>query len=270
MVVGNSRRSFDRAIRLALFALAILTAGFPGAGAIGVAHAQSAPPAAPPAAAAPEADAAKSQRALLANLVLLRGRLIAGRELYQFAGNREAALRHLGPNLNSRMAGIEKGVGKDGAKKLQDAVNALNEVAKAGGDFAAFEKAYDAAVDASLRLHGAITEGRLQQPRFVLAAIADVVDHAAEDYAAAVKDGKVVVIKEYEEVFGYNLAAVHQWQRVAANHKIATTKGAAGVLEDMERLARAVPSPVPLAALYLTPAEMTKLARHLKSQVAVQ
>ncbi|MCC7047753.1 MAG: hypothetical protein IT562_13650 [Alphaproteobacteria bacterium] len=245
-----------------MFALALLTAGFLGTGAVGMAQAQSAPPAA--------ADAAKSQRALLSNLVLLRGRLIAGRELYQFAGNREAALRHLGPNLNSRMAGIEKVVGKDGVKKLQGAVNALNEVAKAGGDFAAFEKAYDAAVEASLRLHRAITDGRLDQPGFVLATIADVVDHAAEDYAAAVKDGKVVVTKEYEEVFGYNLAAVHLWQRVAANHRVATTKRAAAVLEDMERLARAVPSPVPLTALYLTPAEMTKLAQHLRSQAAVQ
>ena len=56
---------------------------------------------------APAVDQAKNQRAFLGNLVLLRGRLLTARELYQFAGQRETALRHLGPNLNSRMANIE-------------------------------------------------------------------------------------------------------------------------------------------------------------------
>lgn len=215
-------------------------------------------------------DAAKNQRAFLGNLVLLRGRLLTARELYQFAGQRETALRHLGPNLNSRMANIEKGIGKDNAKPLQDAINALDAVAKAGGGFAAFEDAYNTAMGESLKLDGAVTEGRLDQPGFVLATIVDVVEHAAEDYTAAVKDGKVVVPKEYEEVFGYNLAAVRQWQRVIANPQNAQAKGVAAVAEDMALLARAVPSPVPLTALYVTPAQMNKLAAHLKSQIATQ
>ena len=206
------------------------------------------------------ADPATAQRALLVNLVQLRGRLITGRELYLFAGDRKLAARHLGPNLNGRMAKIEEVLGKPGAKPLQDAVDSLDAVAKSGGDFAAFEAAYAKAMEASFKAEHAITDNRLASPEFVLAAIADAVEHSAEDYDAAIKDGKVAVPKEYEEVYGYNLAAVRLWQRLGL-------KASPALQQDLALLERAVPSPVPLTRLYVTPEAMAKLAARIRAQV---
>jgi len=211
------------------------------------------------------ADPATAQRALLVNLVQLRGRLITGRELYLFAGDRKLAARHLGPNLNGRMAKIEEVLGKPGAKPLQDAIDALaavakSGVAKSGGDFAAFEAAYAKAMEASFKAEHAITDNRLASPEFVLAAIADAVEHSAEDYDAAIKDGKVAVPKEYEEVYGYNLAAVRLWQRLGL-------KASPALQQDLALLERAVPSPVPLTRLYVTPEAMAKLAARIRAQV---
>ena len=247
---GSAIRNWAVAAALLLTALAL-----PGAG---IEPARAQPGA--PAQLAQAVDPVKAQRALLANLVLLRGRLITGRELYQFAGNRALAARHLGANLNSRMAQIEPVLSKAGAKPLQDAIDALAAVAKSGGDFAAFEAGYARVMDETVKAEGAVTDGRLASPEFVLSAVAEVVEHAAEDYDAAVKDGKVAVPKEYEEVFGYNLAVVRTWQRL-------NLKASPALQQDLALLERAVPSPVPLTALYVTPAAMAKLAARLRAQV---
>src|ERR1051325_405198 len=78
-------------------------------------------------------ERALADRTSLNDLIRLRGRMIAARDLYLFVGDRASALNHLGPNLNSRMAGLEKLLGKDGARPLQQAEDEIYAVAQAGG-----------------------------------------------------------------------------------------------------------------------------------------
>jgi hypothetical protein len=67
---------------------------------------------------------------------------------------------------------------------------------------------------ATMRAEGAIKGGRLNRPEFVLRVFTEVVSYASEDYTVTVKDGKVTIIKEYEEAFGYNQAAVRFIERI--------------------------------------------------------
>lgn len=240
--------------------LAVLTAlvwaagALPGAGGPGGAQA---------------ADAASEEVAqgeFYYNLVLLRGRLAVGRELYLFVGDKKTAIGHFGPNLNARMAALEKLIGADGAKPLQEAINALDAAAKAEADFAAFEVAYAKTLGETHKAEAAITGGRLGKPGFVMNVLADVIAHGAEDYAAGVRDGKVAVLKEYQEVYGYNRAVVQEWQRFVETPAGKAFKGAASLRQDMGALESAVPSPVPLASLYTTAERLLAIAERLRVQ----
>jgi len=202
-------------------------------------------------------------RMLVADLVLLRGRLIAGRELYLFVNDRAAALRHLGPALNSRMASIEKHARPRDAKAIQASVDALFEVANRGGGFEPFESAYRKAIAATLGAEASIGAERLAAPGFAIGVFLDVVAHAAEDYDAAVKDGKVVVIKEYEEVYGYNASAVRFLER-AMRSSASPPPRSPTLLEDVARIERAVPSPVPLTKITVTPEAFSAIVARLR------
>jgi hypothetical protein len=214
------------------------------------------------------ADAAAEETAqgeFYYNLVLLRGRLAAGRELYLFVGDKKSAMIHFGPNVNARMANIEKLVGENGAKPLQDAINAHDALAKTDPTFAAFEAAYVKVVAETHKVESAITGGRLAKPAFVMNVLADVIAHAAEDYAAGVKDGKVTIMKEYQEIYGYNRAVVEELRRFVETPGGKALKDSASLRQDIGALEAAVPSPVPLVSLYTTDERLVEIANHLRA-----
>ena len=218
------------------------------------------------ASAAPDARAQApkaAETALVGDLVLLRGRLIAARELYLFVHDKDAAMRHLGSQLNGRIASIERNGGRPSdAKAVQAAVGALTKVVEAGGGFNAFEAAYGRAMAATIRAEGAVPKDRLASPAFVIAVLAEVVDHAAGDYKVAVKDGKIGILKEYEEIFGYDIAAVRFARRLGGKGgPLASPR----MREDLAMLERAVPSPVPPTSFATTQETFSAIAERLKA-----
>ena len=203
------------------------------------------------------ADAPKDNE-FLENLTLLKGRVEAARELVRLGSGDLALKRHLGPNLNARVGKLEP---EFEARKIALPKAELDALVGAATSKDAFEPAAVKALAAIDAAAAQIPAASLKSPKFLGSVLAALVEHSAEDYKAAVIDGKIAVIKEYEEVYGYDKAMVALW---GARVKPALGEAApAGLAANMERLASAVPSPVPPATILTLPPAYAALAKEI-------
>jgi hypothetical protein len=206
------------------------------------------------------AQDAPNDQALLENLTLLRGRLETARELIRLGHGDIALKRHLGDNLNGRVASIESEVQ---ARKLQPIEPEMKALAPEAGNAATFDVAF-AKVNASLaKIEGAIPAEKLASPKFLAGVLSNVVAHAAVDYRAGVKDGKIVIIKEYEEIFGYDRAVVALWK---ARLQPALGAKSPELADAFTKLSAAVPSPVPPEKIELTPEAFEAISMTVKAE----
>lgn len=206
------------------------------------------------------ADGAPNDAKLLENIVLLKGRLETARELIRIGKSDIALKRHLGENLNSRVAKIEP---EFEARKLKTINQELKGLVDGVASLGRYEAALAKITTALATIEATIPVQKLASPKFLADVLSKVVAHAAEDYHAGVKDGKVDVIKEFEEVFGYDRAAVALW-KMRLEPALA---GRSPILADaFNKLSSAVPSPVPPANIDMTPATFDTLSASISAE----
>ena len=203
------------------------------------------------------ADAPKDNE-FLENLTLLKGRVEAARELVRLGSGDLALKRHLGASLNARVGKLEP---EFEARKIALPKAELDALVGAAASKDAFAPAAVKALVAIDAAAAQIPAASLKSPKFLGSVLAGLVEHAAVDYKAAVADGKVAVIKEFEEVYGYDKAMVALW---SAHVKPALGEASpAGLAANMEKLAAAVPSPVPPATIVTLPPAYAALAKEI-------
>jgi hypothetical protein len=205
-------------------------------------------------------DAAPNDQALLENLTLLRGRLETARELIRLGNGEFAVKRHLGDNLNGRVASIEAEIK---ARKLQPIEDGLKPLVAAAGSVDTYDAALAKVTPLLTKVENAIPADKLASPKFLATVLSNVVAHAATDYRAGVKDGKVAIIKEYEEIFGYDRAVIALWK---ARLQPALAGKSSAFADAFTKLAAAVPSPVPPAKIELTPEAFEAISTTIKAE----
>ncbi len=205
-------------------------------------------------------DAAPNDQALLENVTLLRGRLETARELIRLGKGDLALKRHLGDNLGGRVANLEPEIK---ARKLQAFDNELQGLVAAAGSVESYDAALAKVTPLLTKLESAIPQQKLASPKFLAGVLSDIVAHAAVDYRASVKDGKVGIIKEYEEVFGYDRVTVALWK---ARLEPALGGKSPALADAFAKLSAALPSPVPPSKVELTPDAFEAISATIKAE----
>jgi hypothetical protein len=206
------------------------------------------------------ADEVGNDQALLENVLLLRGRLEAARELIRLGQSDIALKRHLGDNLNGRVASIEPELK---ARKLPAFDNELKGLVAAAGSIESYDAALAKVTPLLAKVENSIPAQKLASPKFLAGVLSNVVAHAAVDYRAGVKDGKIVIIKEYEEIFGYDRAAVALWK---ARLEPALGGKSPTLADAFAKLSAAVPSPLPPGNIALTPDGFDAISATIKGE----
>jgi hypothetical protein len=212
-----------------------------------------------PAMAAAE-DTVPNDQALLENVLLLQGRLETARELIRLGKSDLALKRHLGDNLNGRVAAIEPEIK---ARKLQPIEAEMKVLVPAAASVEKFDAALAKVTPLLAKVENAIPQQKLASPKFLADVLSGVVAHAAVDFRAGVKDGKIEIIKEYEEIFGYDRAAVALWK---ARLEPALAGKSAALADAFAKLSAAVPSPVPPSKIEMTPNAFDAISATIKAE----
>jgi len=202
-------------------------------------------------------------QALLENLTQLKGRLETARELVRLGKSDFAVERHLGKNLGGRYARIAPELE---ARKLPGFEDDLEKIVADAKSSASFDPALDKIIAKIDAVENSIPADKLKSPKFLGAVLVALVEHSAIDYEAALADGKIKIVKEFEEVYGYDRATLALWNKrlkPALGDKASPALAAA-----FAKLEKAVPSPVAPAKIDLTPAAFNEIAATIKTEAA--
>lgn len=187
-------------------------------------------------------DPATDEVAFLTQLLLTKGHLRVGVELYR-QGAFEMADRHMKHPHDELYAELEPAFAARGLTGFADELTALADGVEGRQSVDRVDAAYVTVVAAIDRLTGTGAEPS-REARDVAQVIANLIRTAADEYAVGVQDNRVVEPQEYQDAWGFTQVAIEQAGGLA---KRGGPVGdvAADIETRIESLAPAWPSIVP-------------------------
>jgi hypothetical protein len=199
--------------------------------------------------------------ALVGRLLMVKGHLRIGRELWDAGAKPEGGTHFLHP-LVELWGDIEPELAPRGVKSFKPDLEALAETADKGGDIAARFKTAVGEIDGAIKRAGAAVR---KSPAALFDVTLRIVKTIAHEYGNGFEDGKIIAPVEYQDSRGFGLAL-----RVflSANAAVMKKKDAAawGVLQkQVAAILAATPRPVPAEKAEVSPAMMQQAVARLEA-----
>ncbi len=197
--------------------------------------------------------------ALQGRLLLVRGHVRVGRELVAL-GKYDDAMPHFHHPIEEIYTKIQAPLtlrGVTGFKASLDAASkaVMDKAPKAQAE-AAIARVDKAVAAASAK----IPPKTANQPSFVFAVVAGLLQSAAGEYAEAVKDGKFAAVVEYQDGRGFLMEARDYFKAHQAILKKKDAEGSQRLAELLTQMAPIWPEVMPPAAPVMGPGEVQALA----------
>ncbi|NJM62598.1 MAG: helix-hairpin-helix domain-containing protein [Oscillatoriales cyanobacterium RU_3_3] len=201
----------------------------------------------------------------MTKLGLMKGHLIVAKELLD-AGKIDQAEPHIGHPVEEIYADVEDQLNerkipefKNTLIKLQDLVKAgAKDPAQVSAEFDTSMKAVDAAIVA-------LPEAQRKDPKFVMQVINGLLEAANSEYGAAVADGKISAIIEYQDSRGFVIYAEMLYKEIAEQVAKTSPEIDKAIVANMTALKENWPSAIAPAAPVKTTEEVTKLVKTIES-----
>jgi hypothetical protein len=139
---------------------------------------------------------------LMTNLGLMKGHLMVAQELIDQKKYKEAE-PHIGHPVEEIYGGVEATLTARKLPQFKDQLNKLNDLIKTAPDSPELPVAYKTAMIAIDGTIAAVPAAQRQSPDFVLKVMSGLLNTAADEYKAAIADGKFVELVEYQDSRGF-------------------------------------------------------------------
>ncbi len=207
---------------------------------------------------------------LMINLGLMKGHLMVAQELIEQKKYKEAE-PHIGHPVEEIYGDVEAGLTQRQIPQFKDALNQLTDLIKTAPESPELATAYQASmagVDAAIT---AIPAAQRQSPAFVMPVISGLLNTAADEYKAAIADGKFVELVEYQDSRGFVLYSELLYNGIADAQAKADPAKHAAMQQAIADLKTAWPAVTPPATPVKTPAEVAALVKAIvPEKVAMQ
>jgi hypothetical protein len=206
-------------------------------------------------------DAAAPDVAFASRLLLIKGHLRVGRELFE-AGHAKDAMPHFMHPAEEIYGDLKAGLKSRKVAPFKSKLDALAEAVE-GNDKAAFPKAYEAALKAVDGAYGAIDAKTRDGAGFAAETISSVLAVAADEYQAAIKDGRVTSPVEYQDSRGFVLEANDLYGRVRPVLEAKDAESAGRIGKVLGDLLPAWPAALPPEQAVKQPGDVAALASRI-------
>lgn len=196
---------------------------------------------------------------------LMKGHLLVAKELLD-QGKPNQAEPHIGHPVEEIYADVEDQLNerkipefKTTLVKLQDLVKAgAKDPAKVNAEFTASMQAVDGAI-------AGISDAQRKDPKFVLQVINGLLDTANSEYGAAVANGKISAIIEYQDSRGFVMYAEMLYKDIASQVAKTSPETDKVMVANMAELKTNWPTAIAPAAPVKTTEQITKLIKTIES-----
>jgi DNA uptake protein ComE-like DNA-binding protein len=204
----------------------------------------------------------------LVKLGLMKGHMMVAKELITL-GKIDQAEPHIGHPVEEIYADVEEQLNERKVKEFKSPLIALHDQIKAGGkDKAKLVKDFETSMKAIDDAITGLPEAQRRSPKFLLQVINGLLDSANSEYTAAIADGKVKEIVEYQDSRGFIIYAGELYKTISAQLTKDNAAAAGTIGKSMTDLAKAWPAPIPPAAPVLTPEDVTKLVKSIEGEAS--
>ena len=196
---------------------------------------------------------------------LMKGHLFVAKELLD-QGKADQAEPHIGHPVEEIYADVQDQLQerklpefKTTLIKLQDLVKAgAKDPAQVNTEFTASMKAVDGAI-------AAVSEAQRKDPKFVLQVINGLLDTANSEYGAAVANGKISAIIEYQDSRGFVMYAEMLYKDIAAQVAKTSPETDKAIVASMTELKKNWPTAIAPAAPVKTTEQVTLLIKTIEN-----
>ena len=191
-------------------------------------------------------------------LGLMKGHLIVAKELME-QGKYDQAEPHIGHPVEELYGDIEGQLSQRKVDQFKPQLNELHDLVKSTPEKPETKEAYTQALESIDEAIAALPETQRQSPEFVLEVIDGLLATAGEEYEAAIADGKIVEIVEYQDSRGFVIYAEDLYQGISEQVSQENAEVGKEIESSLTELKKAWPSVNPPDTPVMTPEEVTKL-----------
>jgi hypothetical protein len=204
----------------------------------------------------------------MVKLGLMKGHMMVAKELIAL-GKIDQAEPHIGHPVEEIYADVEEQLNERKVKEFKTPLIALHDQIKAGGkDKVKLTKDFDTSMKAIDDAIAGLPSTQRTAPKFVLQVINGLLDSANSEYTAAIADGKIKEIVEYQDSRGFIVYAGDLYKTISAQMTKDNAAAAGIISKALTDVTKAWPTPVPPAAPVLPTAEVAKLVKTIESEAA--
>lgn len=199
----------------------------------------------------------------MTKLGLMKGHLLVAKELLDLQQPKQAE-PHIGHPVEEIYRDVEDQLKERNVKEfktaligLQDMVKSNPKNAKVATDFAASMQSVDGAIQA-------LPEAQRQSPSFVLQVINELLDSANSEYGAAIANGKVAAVIEYQDSRGFVTYANDLYKGISSKMASEHSEAHKAIEASMAELTKVWPTATAPAAPVKTPEQVTQLIKKIE------
>lgn len=199
----------------------------------------------------------------LVKLGLMKGHLLVAKELLDLQ-KLDQAEPHIGHPVEEIYADVEDQLKERGVPefktpltKLQDLVKAGKKTPKIATEFTTSMAAIDGAI-------AKLPAADLQDPKFILPVINGLLDTANSEYGAAIADGKVKEIVEYQDSRGFVTYASTLYGQISAAITKSYSKNHQAISPAFDKLKPIWPTAIAPDKAIASPDEVTKIIKAIE------
>ena len=199
----------------------------------------------------------------MVTLGLMKGHLLVAEELRE-QGNYEEAEPHMSHPVDELYGSVEGQLSERNVPEFKSTLVELQDLAKSAPDRPQTTTAFNAAEKSIDDAIAALPAEQRQSPEFVVATIQQMLTTAADEYEAAIAEGKFVELVEYQDSRGFVLYAEELYKTIAEQMSQENPAAHQVITSSLAELKTAWPAVNPPATPVKTPSEVRDLVSKIK------
>ena len=199
----------------------------------------------------------------LVKLGLMKGHLLVAKELLDLQ-KLDQAEPHIGHPVEEIYADVEDQLKERGVAEFKTTLTKLQDLVKAGKVTPQIATEFTTSMAAIDKAIAKLPAADLQDPKFILPVINGLLDTANSEYGAAIADGKVKEIVEYQDSRGFVTYANNLYGQISATMTKSYAKNHQEIAQAFDKLKPIWPTAIAPASAVASPDEVTKIIKAIE------